>query len=72
MNSLGSGIVRPETVRELGAVVPSVPLAPPSEVNLSWQRAFDLKIGWSYMPRERLTVQASVGFYNLFNFANFE
>jgi hypothetical protein len=27
---------------------------------------------WTYTFRERFTVQPSVGFYNLFNFANFD
>ena len=48
------------------------PTYPGSEVNLSWLRAFDMKFTWTHSFHERVSIQPSVGFYNIFNFANFD
>jgi hypothetical protein len=56
----------------LGAVTPALPEAPANQVNLGWLRVFVTTVSWTYSFHERVTVKPSVGFYNLFNFANFD
>jgi hypothetical protein len=57
-------------LQALGGVAPTLPTAPSNQVNFTWLRAFDLNLGWRY-TKERFTIEPTVYFYNLFNFANF-
>lgn len=72
-------------LQSLGGVSPHLCLAPPavdtngacspnspgSQIDFSWLRAMDLKLAWRHTFHERVTVEPSVGFYNLPNFSNF-
>ena len=55
----------------LGGVAPVIDPAPAGQVDFQWLRATDLKLAWRHTFRERFTVEPSVGFYNIFNFSNF-
>jgi hypothetical protein len=56
----------------LGAVAPSLPLAPGNQVNYSWLKTFDTTLAWTYTIKEKVTLKPSVGIYNLFNFVNYD
>jgi hypothetical protein len=67
-----NGLMTAAQLKDLGGVAPSLPLAPPGQVNLGWLHAFDATFGWKYSIKERFTIMPSIGFYNLFNYANFD
>jgi hypothetical protein len=66
-----NGLMTAAQLVSLNGVAPTIPLAPPGQVNFPWLRTFDTTFAWTYTIKERLTIRPSVGFYNLFNFANF-
>jgi hypothetical protein len=44
----------------------------PNQVNLGWFKATDIKFSWVGHIKERFTIEPSVGFFNIFNFSNFD
>jgi hypothetical protein len=67
-----NGLMTAAQLVTLGGVAPTVPLAPPDQVNEAWLRTMDMTLAWTYVIKERLTIRPSVGFYNIMNFANFD
>lgn len=69
------GLFTVSQLQSLGAVPQPLQLAPQGQVNLSNLRDFDLKLGWTYKLEtgsHTIAFNPSVGFFNLFNFANYD
>jgi hypothetical protein len=69
---IAAGLMSASQLAALGAVAPTVPLAPGDQVNLAWLRALDMTVAWTYTIKERVTIKPSIGFFNLPNFVNFD
>jgi hypothetical protein len=67
-----NGLMTQAQLVALGGVAPSLPLAPPDQVNYAWLRTLDTTIAWQYTIKERVTLKPQVSFYNLPNFVNFD
>ena len=59
-------------LQALGGVAPSVPAPVAGQVPMFGLKTFDFKMSWVGKFKERLTVEPSVSFFNVFNFANFD
>jgi hypothetical protein len=79
---ISNGLMTLPQLQSLGGVVQTVCPPPPtgdpncpnssgSQVGFGWLRALDMRLAWRYTIKERFTIEPSVGFYNLFNFSNF-
>jgi hypothetical protein len=68
---VSAGLFSQSQLVSLGAVIsPITPLSGPVPGN-PWYKDIDSVVSWPIRIRERLTIEPSVGFFNLFNFANF-
>jgi Carboxypeptidase regulatory-like domain len=66
-----NGLFTLSQLQALGGVAPTVALAPANQQNFSWLRSFDASLAWKYRFKERIAIEPSINFFNLFNFANF-
>ncbi len=69
---VSAGLMTAADLKALGGVIQPIPLAPPDQANLGWLKVIDLEISRPTHIGEHVIVEPSVGFYNLFNFANFD
>ncbi len=69
---ISAGVFTLSDLQSIGGVFQ--PLAPPisNPVGLTWLKTFDLNIGWNYKIKERVTLEPTIGIFNLFNFSNFD
>jgi hypothetical protein len=59
-------------LQALGGVAPTILSAPADQANFPWLRGFDMNVAWKYTFRERVSLEPSINFFNLFNFGNFD
>ena len=55
-----------------GGVVQPLPAPVTGSVGLAWLKDVDMSLSWKYTIKERVTIQPGIGFFNVFNFPNFD
>lgn len=69
---VSAGVISASQLIALGGAAYSVPLAPSDQAPLGWMKTTDLKLDWPIKLGEKVTIHPNIGFYNAFNFANFD
>jgi hypothetical protein len=70
---INSGLFTLPQLQAIGATIQPIANAPAGQVGMAPLKALDMKVSWTgTILRERLSLTPSAGFYNLFNFANFD
>jgi hypothetical protein len=68
---ISTGMFNTGQLQTLGLVAPPLTTAPANQLTFPWVKAFDFKLDWVHTFKDRITITPSVGFYNIFNFSNF-
>jgi hypothetical protein len=69
---IDAGLFTQAQLLALGAHPTPLQTPPADQADMRGMRAFDLTLAWQGKVREHFVIAPSVGFYNLFNFANFD
>ena len=69
---MSAGVFTQTDMQAIGALQQPVASAIPDPAGLAWLKTFDLNLGWSYKLKERVTIEPTVGIFNVFNFSNFD
>jgi hypothetical protein len=68
---ISSGLFNAQQLQTIGLVAPLLASAPQNQLTFPWVKAFDFKLDWVHTFKDKVTITPSIGFYNLFNFSNF-
>ena len=68
---VAAGLFTAQQLATIGLVAPTLGTAPQNQLLFPWVKAFDFKLDWVHTFHDRITITPSVGFYNIFNFSNF-
>jgi len=68
---VAQGLFTSQQLAQIGAVAPVVSTAANNQLIFPWLKATDFRISWRHTFAEHYTIEPNVGFYNVFNFANF-
>jgi hypothetical protein len=67
---VSNGVMTQGDMTALAWTLPTLANVAPGAVGFPWLKSLDLKAAWPIKVKERLTVEPSVGIFNIFNFSN--
>jgi hypothetical protein len=68
---VNNNLFTPAQLQQIGAIAPTLAPAPSDQLLFPWVKALDFKLSWTHRFAERVSVEPSIGFFNIMNFANF-
>jgi hypothetical protein len=68
---VNAGLFSQAQLVALGAVIPSVAAPPANNSGNTWYKDADAVLSWPFRIKDKLTIEPSVSFFNMFNFANY-